>query len=310
MTNQRPIILSFMLLLGMGHAFAQQEVMVSQYMFNGLFLNPAQAGSHGYVTSSLLHRSQWLYVEGAPRTSMFAIDGPMMGNAIGTGFTVVHDQIGVTRDLDLAGHFAYRMRTGATSSLSFGLRAGLSLYSAQLSELQYWDTNDQVFQGNISNTPVGKFGFGMFWHDATSFVGLSVPTLFAADRGITQSAGQVIRSYFVQHYYLHAGKIFPLGDEFDIKPSVLVKYQDKAPLQADVNCNLLFRQRIWLGVGYRTSDAVVAMVEYQIDTRFRIGYAYDMTTSKLRTYSTGSHEVMLGFDMGRDLVKIKTPRYF
>lgn len=290
-------------------ASAQQEVMVSQYMFNGLFLNPAYAGSHGYLSSSLLHRAQWMQVEGAPRTSMMALDGSLMNGSMGLGFTMVHDQIGVSRDLDIATHYAYHLKLGEQSRLSFGLRAGVSIYSARLSQLTYWDSNDQVFMADILNQPVGKFGFGMYWYDRTAFVGISVPTIHAADQRILNRMSAADH-YFKQHYYLHAGKVWPLSEVLDIKPSVLVKYLPNAPVQADVNCNVLYKERIWLGAGYRSGDAVVAMVEYQVNPQLRIGYAYDMTTSRLRTYSHGSHEVMLGLDFGRDLVKIKTPRYF
>lgn len=291
-------------------ASAQQEVMVSQYMFNGLFLNPAYAGSHGYASSSLLHRSQWMQVEGAPRTSMLAVDAPLMSNTMGLGFSLVHDQIGISRDLDLSGHYAYRVRLGKSSRLAFGLRAGISIYSARISELRHWDANDPLYQQDIVNSPVGKFGFGMYWHDATSYVGLSVPTIYAADGRITVDAPDALDHYFTRHFYLHAGKVFPLGEHLDIKPSTLIKYTRNAPVEADINCNVLYRERVWLGAGYRTGDALVAMVEYQVTPQLRIGYAYDMTTSKLRTYTTGSHEIMLGLDFGKDLLRIKTPRYF
>lgn len=288
----------------------QQEVMISQYMFNGLVLNPAYAGSHGYLSTSLLHRAQWMQVEGAPRTSMLALDGPVLNNKMGLGFTMVHDQIGVSRDLDMAGHYAYHLKLNNASKLSFGLRAGLSVYSAQLTDLLYWDPSDQVFQNDISNQVVGKFGFGVYWYDRTAFVGLSVPTIYAADGRISTDIGGDLQRHFTQHFYLHAGKVFPLNEVFDIKPSILVKYMPNAPVQADVNCNLLYKERIWFGAGYRTGDAMVAMVEYQITPQMRIGYAYDMNTSRLRTYTSGSHEIMLGMDFGRELVKIKTPRYF
>ena len=310
MKHIRNIFLTGAALLAFACANAQQEVMVSQYMFNGLFLNPAYAGSHGYVSSSLLHRAQWVQVEGAPRTSMAAIDAPLLNGKMGVGFTMVHDQIGISRDLDMSGHYAYHLRTGQKSRLSFGLRAGLSIYSARLSDLQYWDSNDAVYQGNIQNKLVGKFGFGLYWYDANSYVGLSVPTIYAADGSISMNAGSALDHYFTQHYYLQAGKVFPLGEYFDVKPSTVIKYQPEAPLQADINCNLLYRERVWFGAGYRTGDALVGMVEYQVTPQMRIGYAYDMTTSRLRTYNTGSHEVMLGIDFGKDLVKIKTPRYF
>lgn len=306
----RPILLTLLCTLCGSTAFAQQEVMVSQYMFNGLFLNPAYAGSHHYTSASLLHRSQWVNMEGAPRTSMLGIDGPVMGERMALGFTLVHDQIGVSRDLEMAGHYAYRIRLSQGSQLAFGLKAGLSVYSARLSDLTYWDANDQVFQASIQNQLVGKFGFGVYWSNERSFVGLSVPTLYAADGSITTQAAGALENYFVQHYYLNTGHVFELNEHFDIKPSVLVKYQPQAPVEADVNCNVLYNERIWLGVGYRTGDAVVGMIEYQVNAHLRVGYAYDMTTSRLQRYSGGSHEVMLGIDLGKDLVKIKTPRYF
>jgi len=297
------------LLLG-GASHAQQEVMTSQYMFNQLFLNPAYAGSHGYASASLLNRTQWAQMEGAPSTAMLAVDGPVWNDKMGLGFTIVHDRIGVSRDLDMAGHYAYHLRVSEGSRLALGLRAGLSVYSARLSELVFWDTNDQLYQQDISNALVGKFGFKTYWYDATSYVGVSVPTIYAADGAITMNVNSALDHYFTQHFYLHAGKVFPLGELFDIKPSTLIKFMPNAPPQADVNCNVLYRERVWLGAGYRTGDAIVAMAEYQVSPRLRIGYAYDMTTSRLRTYTTGSHEVMLGMDFGRDLVRIKSPRYF
>ncbi len=290
--------------------YGQQEVMVSQYMFNGLFLNPAYAGSHGYVSSSMLHRTQWARMEGAPNTSMAAVDGSLMHGKMGLGLSIVHDRIGVSRDMEVAGHYAYHLRTGEKGKLALGLRMGLSMYSAKLSELTYWDSNDQVFHNDIQNKTVPRFGTGLYWYDATSYVGLSVPTIYAADKNIRVDVAGLRERYHAQHFYLHAGKVFPLGELFDIKPSTMVKYTPNAPVEADVNCNLLYRERVWLGLGYRTGDALVCMLEYQIDPKMRIGYAYDMTTSRLRDHSGGSHEVMLGIDLGRELIKIKTPRYF
>jgi len=309
MRHLRPLILLLAAVLSGTALLAQQEVMVSQYMFNGLFLNPAYAGSHPYTSASLLHRDQWTQMEGAPRTSMLGIDGPLVGNRMAMGFTLVHDQIGVSRDLEMAGHYAYRIRLSGNSQLAFGLKAGLSIYSARLDQLTYWDANDQVFMNTISNQLVGKFGFGMFWNDDRSYIGLSVPTLYAADGAITNAAS-TSGNHFVQHYYLNAGRVFELSETFDLKPSVLVRVQPQAPVEADVNCNVLYRERFWLGVGYRTGDAVVGMLEYQVNSMLRVGYAYDMTTSRLQAYSGGSHEVMLGIDLGRELIKIKTPRYF
>ena len=287
---------------------AQQEVMVSQYMFNGLLLNPAYAGSHPYTSASLLHREQWTNIDGAPTTSIAAIDAPLWNDRMGLGFTVVHDAIGISRDLELGGNYAYSIRTGVRSRLAFGLKAGLSIYSAKFSDLTYWDANDQVYLNNLSNVVIGKFGFGVYWHNDRSFVGLSVPTLYAADGQLTNAS--TYEHYFTRHYYLYTGHVFDINESLDLKPSVLVKFQPQAPPEVDLNLNALYKQRFWLGVGYRTGDAVVGMLEYQVSQMLRIGYAYDMTTSMLRTYSGGTHEIMIGLDLGKDPIRIKTPRYF
>ncbi len=291
-------------------AHAQQELMISQYMFNGLFINPAYAGSHPYTSSTMLHRSQWAGMEGAPRTNLLGIDGPVWNNKMGLGFTFSHDMIGVSRDMEMAAHYAYRIRTGDNGHLAFGLRAGISLYSARLGELVYWDAQDAVYQADISNAAVGKFGFGIYWSNRLSFVGLSVPTITAADGTITTDLATAPDHYFTQHYYLNAGHVFELNEHFDLKPSLLVKYQQQAPPEADLNLNVLFKDRFWLGAGYRTGDAVVGMVECQVNHLLRVGYAYDMNTSGLRPYNGGSHEVMLGIDLGREPIMIKNPRYF
>ena len=288
---------------------AQQEVMVSQYMFNGLFINPAYAGSHTYATSSLLHREQWVDVPGAPRTSMLAFDAPLYSNRMGLGLSVVRDEIGVSRDMEIAGHYAYRIKLGG-GKLAFGLKAGMSLYSAQLDQLTYWDENDAVFAQNVNNAVVGKFGFGMYYHDKEHYLGVSVPTLFAADKAVRVDGSQVRENFFTNHFYINAGKVFHLNEDFDLKPSFLVKYEQSAPLEADINCNVLYKERFWLGAGYRTGDAIVGMVEYQISPRLRAGYAYDFALNKLRTYTSGSHELMVGLDFGKETIKIKTPRYF
>lgn len=296
-------------LLACTGARAQQEVMLSQYMFNGLFLNPAYAGSHTYGSASLLHRAQWTGINGAPRTSLFAFDTPLLGDKMGLGFTLAHDMIGVSRDLQFDGSYSYHLRLGE-GHLALGLKAGLSVYSARLSELRYWDEGDPVFGNDINNKLVGKFGFGAYWWNDLGYIGLSVPTIYAADEAITADVQGAMDHYFTRHYYLYAGRVFPINEHFDLKPSTLVKVEPDAPVEVDLNLNVLYRERFWFGAGYRTGDAVVAMVEYQVNRQLRIGYAYDLTISELNAYARGSHEVMLGFDLGIDPIKIKTPRYF
>lgn len=287
----------------------QQDVMVSQYMFNGLFLNPAYAGSHKYISSSLLQRTQWVGFSGAPRTLLLAFDGlvPSTEN-MGLGLIVSNDRIGSTEQTDVYANYAYQIKLGK-GKLAFGLKAGVSNYIFKNSNMVVWDANDDVFNARRS-VWLPKFGGGAYYFCDKWFAGVSIPTLVAYDAGHDFSFDVNKSTFLNRHYYLTGGYVFTLNNEFKLKPSALVKYLPAAPLQVDVNLNLLYKEMFWVGASYRTGDAITVMVEYQTNTRFRVGYAYDFTTSKIRNYSSGTHEIMIGYDFGKDLVKIKTPRYF
>jgi type IX secretion system PorP/SprF family membrane protein len=288
---------------------AQQDVMVSQYMFNGLFLNPAYAGSHKYFSSSLLHRSQWLKFEGAPKTSLIAVDGPLMNQKMGIGLIVAHDKIGVTSQTDVYANYSYFLKLGS-GKLGFGIKAGVSNYTAQVSDLTVWDADDQSFTGTKQSALLPKFGFGTYYYTEKWYAGFSLPALIAYDPNHNFNLSVESSSAVRKHYFLTAGYVFTANEKLKIKPSFLIKHQSAAPVQADINLTAMYIDAIALGVSYRTNDAVSIMLEYQANQRFRIGYAYDITTSKIRNYTSGTHEIMLGFDFGKDITKVKTPRFF
>jgi type IX secretion system PorP/SprF family membrane protein len=289
---------------------AQQDVMISQYMFNGLFLNPAYAGSHKYITSSLLHRTQWVNFSGAPKTMLLAVDGllPTKSENMGLGLIVTNDRIGATEQTDIMANYAYQLKL-KKGKLAFGIKAGVSNFVLKSDKLVYWDGGDQVFSDR-KNAWLPKFGMGAYYFCDNWYAGISVPTLLAYDSKQNFSFDVNSSTFLQRHYYVYGGYVFKLNDKFDLKPSALIKYLPSAPTEVDLNLNVMYNKQVWLGVGYRSYDAVVLMVEYQTNSRFRVGYAYDVTTTKLRNYSAGTHEIMIGYDFGKDIVKIKTPRYF
>jgi type IX secretion system PorP/SprF family membrane protein len=291
-------------------AKAQQDPMISQYMFNGLFLNPAYAGSHQYYTSTLLHRTQWVNFSGAPRTLLFAVDGalPVKSENMGIGLIVANDRIGATEQTDIFANYAYQVKL-SKGKLAFGLKAGVSNYVFKSANLTIWDDNDEVFTGRRTAW-LPKFGFGMYYYSDNWYAGFSIPTLLAYDAHHDFSFDVNEGTFVNRHYYVYGGYIFKVNDNFKLKPSALVKYLPAAPVEADINLNLLYKDHFWIGASYRSMDAVVFMVEYQTNSRFRVGYAFDLTTSKLRKYSAGTHEIMIGYDFGKDLTKVKTTRYF
>jgi type IX secretion system PorP/SprF family membrane protein len=301
------------ILTGITFAFgakAQQDPMVSQYMFNGLYLNPAYAGSHDYWTSTLSFRDQWVGFDGAPFTGIAAVDGPIKTKNMGLGMILMHDRIGVTKQNTAMFNYAYELKTSATSKLAFGINAGISQFSANLTQLLIWDTQDQVFQNDLTSKILPRMGLGMYYFGEKHYIGLSVPTLIAYQKGMDFSIDLSKSSFLRRHYLLTAGYVFDTDKDIKIKPSVLLKYVNNAPLEADINLSTVYKNTYWVGLSYRTNDAVVVLLEYQTNSHFRIGYAYDVTVSKLRHYSQGSHEIMIGIDLGKEMIKQKTPRYF
>ncbi len=300
-------------LLGMligSQLWSQQDAMLSQYMFNGLFLNPAYAGSHKYWSSTFTYRNQWVAMDGAPETTILAVDGPIASKNMGLGFSFMYDKIGVSTHNKITANYSYQLRTSANSKLSLGINASLSQFNARVEDLLVWDEQDVVFANNINGKYVPSFGVGAYHYGEKHYVGISIPTLFAYQNDYNFNFDLTKSSFLRRHYVLTGGYVFEVSPMVKLKPSTLLKYVANAPLEADINLTAYYKDMISAGVSYRTNDAVVFMVEYQANNYFRIGYAYDMTTSDIRNYSHGSHEIMIGVDFGKDLIKVKTPRYF
>lgn len=300
--------LAISLLFGAG-ALAQQDPLVSQYMFNGLYLNPAYAGSHDYWSSTLSYRNQWVRFDGAPETMIAAVDGPISKKNMGLGLILMHDKIGVSRQSSVIANYSYQLKINENDKLALGINAGFSQYGADLTKLTVWD-QDQVFQKDLTGRIIPRAGLGVYYYSKRYYAGLSVPTLIAFQKDYPSSIDLSKSSFLRRHYLLTGGYVFDLKNDFKLKPSILLKYVENAPLQADLNMSIVYKDMIWFGTSFRTGDATVFLVEYQPNKHFRIAYAYDLSFSKMRNYSNGSHEIMLGIDFGKDLVKVKTPRYF
>lgn len=304
-------IIFTVLLLNCFNANSQQDPLVTQYMFNGLYINPAYAGSHKYWTSSLTYRNQWTGADfdGAPETTIAAIDGPILGKNMGLGILFVHDRIGVTRQNAVLANYSYQLKLNNQSKLAFGISAGLSQYTANLRDVLIWEEQDLVYANN-TNVVLPRVGLGAYYFSERHYIGVSIPTLIAYEDGENFNMDLSRASFLRRHYLLTAGVIFDVAKQIKLKPSILVKYVESAPMELDINLSAVINDAFWLGVSYRTNDAVALIFEYQTNSYFRIGYSYDITLSNLRSYSNGSHEIMIGVDFGKDLKKIKTPRYF
>jgi len=307
------LMLCASLLPFMQRAVAQQDILVSQYMFNHLLLNPAYAGSQDYMMSSLLYRKQWVNFDGAPVTQVGSVHGPLGLTRFGWGALVSNDKIGVTGRTDVYANGAYHLPLNGDMKLSLGLRAGGGYYSCKNSDLNVWDSGDQVFSADKVSKFLPNVGAGVYLYSRKYYAGLSAPTLISYDPEKSLSvdlSGNEFVPRQVQHFFFTAGTIYEINPDVMMKPSFLLKYVGNAPLQADFNLNFLLANMLWVGGSYRTGDAFVGLLEFQVNRKLRIGYSYDFTFSDIKDYSAGSHEFMVGYDFGYDIMKMKTPRYF
>ncbi len=295
------------LLLATAGAYAQQDPMYSQYMFNTLAVNPAYAGSADVFTVMALSRHQWVGFNGAPSTQTLLAHTPLPAENMALGLSVLNDKVGPTRQTSAYADYAYRIRTGATSRLAFGLKAGVNLYQADLASLTSVDPD--VASVNVKGKILPNFGFGLYWHSQRGYLGASIPKLLENDIDAVNEAGIVTVSE-VRHYFLSGGYVVDLDRSVKFKPSFMVRLVPGAPISVDVNANFLFRERIWLGAMYRVGNAFGVLAQYQVNDQFRIGYAFDLTTTKIGAYNAGTHEIMLNYDLRFFTGRTVSPRYF
>ena len=225
---------------------------------------------------------------------------------------ISHDKIGVRDRTDAYVNAAYHLPVSSKLKLGLGLRAGGGYYSYKNSDLVYWDAQDPAFAGDHTSKFLPNVGAGLYLYSNKFYAGLSVPTIISYDpsKSLSMDMSGSVVPHQVRHYFATVGAAFEINPDVVLKPSVLVKYVQNAPIEADFNLNVLLAQLVWVGASYRTGDSFVGILELQLTKKFRLGYSYDFTLTDIKDYSSGSHEIMLGYDFGYDIMKIKTPRYF
>ncbi len=284
-------------------ASAQQDPMFSQYMFNTMSLNPAYAGSSDLISSSLISRHQWIGLKGAPQTQTLAIHSPLK-KQVGAGLSIIRDQTGPVNNFSVQTNFSYYLNLNKDSRLFFGLMAGMNNVNIKLTEVGGVNVDDISFQQNLNSfRPV--FGFGLYFRHPKAYAGISIPDLAQTDYTGINSSWEHKR-----HYFLIAGYVTDINEQFKLRTTMMMRYVKNAPLSAELTASVIYNDLIWVGLMYRFRDAAGALFCFQVNPELRIGYSYDYSLNTLRGHQGGSHEIMLSYDFNYLPKKYTSPRYF
>jgi type IX secretion system PorP/SprF family membrane protein len=285
---------------------AQQEPQYTQYMYNPSQINPAYSGSMGYASVFGLYRTQWVGLDGAPKTANLGFHKPIENSKLGYGINILNDRIGPSELTYMNVDISYTLLFGEKSRLAFGLKVGGELINIDYSKLSQYNPGDALFQNNL-NRFSPNIGAGIYYYTDNTYVGFSVPMLLNTafyDEVAVSTANRR------QNFYLTAGKVYDLNYYIKFKPALVTKIVSGAPLQLDVTANFLINEKFTAGIAYRMSAALSGLVGFQVTDQLFIGYGYDRETTRLSNFNSGSHELFLKFDLFNSHQKIETPRFF
>ena len=298
---------------------AQQDAQYSQYMFNQLVINPAYAGSRDVLNSVIDLRKQWVSLPGAPQTGSFSLHGPIPSLNIGLGGHLVTETIGPSKWTAAAFDFAYHFRLGK-GKLSLGLSAGAINYNLNLTQNNYENAGEVIPSQNLGPRTRFDMSTGFYYYTKTFYIGgaathVNGPNLYNDVYQIPSTITGAPKSSTLffslrPHVFLYAGKGFSINQNLIINPSIMLKTDNfNGSGSMDLNCNFLIHQKLWLGLSARLGYGVVALFQFNITDKLRIGYSYDQSLGRLSALGQSSHEIMLGYNFSINKPKMVSPRY-
>ncbi len=317
--KMRKIILILVTIVLAGALKAQQDPMFTHYMYNTLTVNPAYAGSRDALTATLLHRNQWVDFPGAPKTLSATIHSPVQ-RGVNLGLSIYNDQIGPVNTTSITASYAYRFKLTEKSKLALGLNAGFNSIHVNFNGFELNQAGDPTF-ANSPTSFLPNFGVGAYYSTDRFYAGVSVPKLLESAY-IVDEQGGTEEAILKRHYFFISGAMINLNEDWDIKPTTLIKVTNGSPIQWDLTAEMVYQEKFDFGVFYRTDlnvtqllktgDGFGAIVGMNVNQNMHIGYSYDFSIANPTSYANkGSHEIMLRYDLEFvDKFKIRSPRYF
>lgn len=304
--------LIFIVTLVAALSYGQQDSQFTNYMYNTVNINPAYAGSRGALSIFGLHRNQWVGLDGAPVTNTFSINTPINNSNFGLGISIVNDRIGPSDENSISADVSYTIAVSENYKLSFGVKGTANLLNVDFTKLNIYNPGDVLAQYNVANKFSPNVGAGIYFHSDKTYFGLSVPNFLETKHFDKDQLGFSANSVASErmHYYFIAGHVFDLSGSVKLKPALLTKVVQGAPLQIDLSANFLFNDRFTLGAAYRWDAAASLLAGFQVSDSWFIGYGYDLEVTKLANYNSGSHEFFLRYELFKNYNRVVSPRFF
>ena len=298
-------------LMGGYAASGQYNLLVSQYMYNGLTLNPAYAGSQHKYSVAFMYRNQWTAVEGAPDYRLITMHTPLFGNRVGTGIFFNQEKIGVHSSQNMYLQLAYKVRL-KEGFLSMGLSGGGSLRRSDYTQLLLLREEDPLFATRL-NYFAPNFGVGFYYYDRKMYVGLSAPYMMPA-YNVRLPSGGTARLRGGSPVYLTAGTVIGQGKAVQYYPSLLYTVRGPQDLDIgtlDLNNNVIFLERFMTGLSYRFNTSVVLLSYFMLTDKLRVTYSYDVFLARgLAANVAGTHEIMINYRVAFFPVRYRCSAYF
>jgi type IX secretion system PorP/SprF family membrane protein len=284
----------------------------SQYLQNGLLINPAYAGTRGALSAFMSYRLQWMGIPGAPVFQSISLNTPMKNDKVGLGIMAQFMKFGFTKSQNIYVSYAYHIKL-KSGRLSFGLKGGFDRSNTDYSGILTTTKNDPVFVSSDKPYMLPNIGAGMYYVSDRFFAGVSVPSFLSYRKNISSGSVETYHSFNNYDVIFSAGGLIVFSDALKFKPSVLLDYsmdKTKKLTQFDINGNFIIGDLLWLGGSYRTSEqVVVGILQVQLNPQFMFGFSYDYPAGRMHPYSTGSSEFILRYEFGYK-VSSANPRYF
>jgi len=295
----KKILIAGIFLLAGFYALPQQLPLYSQYTMNGFLLNPAMAGCVDYTPVRITARQQWMGIDGAPSTQAISAHTLLQNQKMGLGGYLFNDIFGPMRRSGIQASYAYHLVLNRwDSKLAFGLSVTAFQFVMDESQFTLYEPDDNAITYLSETNFVPDANFGMYLYGARYFAGLSAAQLFQWQ--VDMGDYELDVNKMVRHYFISAGYTFDLGKKFAMQPSFLVKTTELSPVQADVNIKGIYNETFWMGCTYRHDADIIGIIGFKVD-KFYMGYAFDYSLSNISNYTTGSHEIMIGFNFGESM---------